>query len=113
MFACFEFLFFARFTYFAVNNGSPPPLFTSDTPAMPTATKKRRMVVYDQNGRMKKDAPEASSTIAKKPKVEEDSKTIGETREARLAKVSQVAKSSFEKDLEKIVQDVKGLRGGV
>lgn len=80
---------------------------------MPTATKKRRMVVYDQNGRMKKDAPEASSTVAKKPKVEESSKTIGETREARLAKVSQVAKSSFEKDLERIVQDVKGLRGGV
>lgn len=79
---------------------------------MPSATKKRRMVSYDQNGRMRKDAPEASESTAKKPKVEKESKSIGETREARLAKLSQTVKSSFESDLERIVQDVKDLKGG-
>lgn len=71
------------------------------------------MVTYDQNGRMKKDAPEASSTTAKKPKVGEKPKSAGETREARLAKMSQTVKSNFESDLEKIVQDAKELKGGV
>lgn len=84
---------------------------------MPVATKKRRMVSYDQNGRMKKDAPEASSTTAKKPKVgekpkvEEKPKSTGETREARLAKMSQTVKSNFESDLERIVH-AKESKGG-
>lgn len=80
---------------------------------MPTITKKRRMVTYDQNGRMKKDSPEASSTTAKKPKVGEKPKSAGETREARLAKMSKTVKSNFESDLERIVQDAKELKEGV
>lgn len=80
---------------------------------MPAVTKKRRMLVYDQNGRMKKDAPEASSPIAKKPKVGDNPKPVGETREARLAKASQTTKSSFETDLERMVRDAKELKGGV
>ncbi|RPB11091.1 DNA polymerase delta subunit [Morchella conica CCBAS932] len=71
------------------------------------------MLTYDQNGRLRKDkdTPEASS--AKKPKIEEGAKTVGETREARLAKASQsVKKSSFEGDLEKLTQEIHELKGG-
>lgn len=80
---------------------------------MPAATKKRRMLVYDQNGRLKKDEPEAST--AKKPKITEKPKSIGETREARLSKLklSQTVKSSFEGDLERLTQEIDELRGGL
>lgn len=80
---------------------------------MPTATKKRRILTYDQNGRLKKDAPETATT-AKKPKIAEGPKSVGETREARLAKLklSQTTKSSFEGDLERLTQEVNELKGG-
>lgn len=68
------------------------------------------MLTYDKNGNLKKDAPEASN--AKKPKIGGKVKSIGETREARLAKVSQTVKSSFEGDLERLTQEIHELRGG-
>lgn len=115
-FLCFEFRYTLGLLHDCHPKNAVPELALrhSTRRTMPVATKKRRMVSYDQNGRMKKDAPEASSKkpkVGEKPKVEEKPKSTGETREARLAKMSQTVKSNFESDLERIVH-AKGSKGG-
>jgi DNA polymerase delta subunit 1 len=77
---------------------------------MPATSKKRRMLILDKNGKRRPDVPAEEEEEEKKhaPKKQK----VGDTRQQRLAKLSQVPKSSFEGDLERLTQEINELKEG-
>ncbi|RPA95975.1 hypothetical protein L873DRAFT_1812061 [Choiromyces venosus 120613-1] len=74
---------------------------------MAPVSKKRRMIVFDRNGKRQKDEPSESDEDSNSHK-----KVKSETREQRLARGSQHAPSSFEEDLGRLTEEVNELKTG-